>query len=288
MGPTRELTADEQKKIYNWVMKDSKEDGVQKEVIAKFHQCRNLFLLRMEFRYLKPRKWITSSIINWKIKEFNNSKLPRFTNEFYCVQYGILDTLLIDRNLIAYQTRGEYFGMNPNLGLDKEDFDKEKWQQDNVCHWYLYAFNIVKRNDVIGLNVFDDKRKMVDLYVGKIVEDMLKIVFPTYDRIGFGFQCCYAKVPKQPNNDDCSICMLKFMESWTEDSNIQEYNNEQLNDIRRKFVIEIATSRFNTHRIAAFQKSFELPQRRINQIGKRRRKLKRHLQHLAHKKLLRG
>ncbi|MED6137700.1 hypothetical protein PIB30_067400 [Stylosanthes scabra] len=29
IGPTRELTAIEQKKIYNWVMKSSKEDGVQ-------------------------------------------------------------------------------------------------------------------------------------------------------------------------------------------------------------------------------------------------------------------
>ncbi|MED6124929.1 hypothetical protein PIB30_063669 [Stylosanthes scabra] len=106
MGPTRELTADEQKKIYNWIMNVSREDGVQEEMIASFHGYRNIFLLRMEFRYLKPRKWINSSIINWKIKEFNNSNLSRFTNEFYCVESGILDTILTDRNSIAYETRG--------------------------------------------------------------------------------------------------------------------------------------------------------------------------------------
>ncbi|MED6175906.1 hypothetical protein PIB30_082759 [Stylosanthes scabra] len=106
MGQTRELTSIEQKKIYNWVMKSSKEDGVQQEMIATFQGCRNLFLLRMEFRFLKPCKWINSSIINWKIKEFNISNLPRFTNEFYCVESGILDTILIDRNLVAYETRG--------------------------------------------------------------------------------------------------------------------------------------------------------------------------------------
>ncbi|MED6193227.1 hypothetical protein PIB30_017193 [Stylosanthes scabra] len=83
---------------------------------------------------------------------------------------------------------------------------------------------------------------MVDLYVGKIVEDMLKIVFPTYDHTGFGFQCCYTK--------------------------------EQLNDIRRKLVIEIATSKFNTHRIAVFQKSFELPQRRNNPNRKKKKEVK--------------
>ncbi|MED6128447.1 hypothetical protein PIB30_097993, partial [Stylosanthes scabra] len=61
MGPTRELTVDEQKNIYNWVMNASKEDGVQEEMIASFQGYRNIFLLRMEFRYLKPRKWINSS-----------------------------------------------------------------------------------------------------------------------------------------------------------------------------------------------------------------------------------
>ncbi|MED6180420.1 hypothetical protein PIB30_010050 [Stylosanthes scabra] len=117
IGPTRELTAEEQKKIYNWVMNASKEDTVQEEMITKFHGRRNLFLLRMEFRHLKPHEWIGSN-----------------------------DTLLNDRNLIAYQSRGEYIEMNPNLGLDKDDFDKEKATRRQ---W------------------------------GKIVKDMLKIVFPT-------------------------------------------------------------------------------------------------------------
>ncbi|MED6109202.1 hypothetical protein PIB30_031304 [Stylosanthes scabra] len=35
MRPTRELTAEEQKKIYNWIMKASKEDTVREEMIAK-------------------------------------------------------------------------------------------------------------------------------------------------------------------------------------------------------------------------------------------------------------
>ncbi|MED6162731.1 hypothetical protein PIB30_073360 [Stylosanthes scabra] len=207
IGPTSELTAIEQKKIYNWVMKSLKEDGVQQEMIATFQGCRNLFLLRMEFRLLKPRKWINSS--------------------------------------------GEYFGMNPNLDIDKENFDREKtatrqWWLIPICHrrhWYLYAFNLVKREllvlDSLFDHPFDDKRKIVDLYV--IVEDMLKIVFSTYHHTEIRFQCSFAKVPKQPNNDDCGICMLKFMESWTEDSNLKEFNNEQLNEIRRRLVIEIAT-----------------------------------------------
>ncbi|MED6212044.1 hypothetical protein PIB30_079396 [Stylosanthes scabra] len=202
------LTANEKKKIYNWVMNASKDSGVQEEMIATFHGYRNIFLLRMEFRCLKPRKWINSPIINWKIKEMNNSDLPRFTKEFYCVVSGIL---------------GEYIGMNPNLGLDKENFDKEK---TTTRQW---AFNIVKKEllvlDSLFDHVFDDKRILVDIYVGKIVEDMLNIVIPTYHHTETWFQCCYTKVPKQPNNDDCGICMINLMESWTENSNLKEYND---------------------------------------------------------------
>ncbi|MED6175047.1 hypothetical protein PIB30_074834 [Stylosanthes scabra] len=99
------LTANEKKKIYNWVMNASKDSGVQEEMIVTFQGYRNLFLLRMEFRRLNPRKWINSFIINWKIKEMNNSNLPRFTKEFYCVESRILDTILNERNLITYETK---------------------------------------------------------------------------------------------------------------------------------------------------------------------------------------
>ncbi|MED6133714.1 hypothetical protein PIB30_030687 [Stylosanthes scabra] len=206
-------------------MNASKDSGVQEEMIVTFQGYRNLFLLRMEFRCLKPRKWINSSIINWKMKEMNNSNLPRFTKEFYCVESGILDTILNERNLIAYETKGEYIGMNPNLGLDKENFDKEKaatrqWWLIPICHrhhWYLYAFNIVKKEllvlDSLFDHAFDDKRRLVDIYVGKIVEDMLNIVIPTYHHTETGFQCCYTKVSKQPKNDDCGICVINLMES---------------------------------------------------------------------------
>ncbi|MED6219554.1 hypothetical protein PIB30_036804 [Stylosanthes scabra] len=50
------LTANEKKKIYNWVMNALKDSGVQEEMIATFQGYRNLFLLRMEFRCLKLRK----------------------------------------------------------------------------------------------------------------------------------------------------------------------------------------------------------------------------------------
>ncbi|MED6141845.1 hypothetical protein PIB30_107483, partial [Stylosanthes scabra] len=123
-------------------------------------------------------------------------------------------------------------------------------------------------------HAFDDKRRLVDIYVGKIIEDMLNIVIPTYHHTDTGFQCCYTKVPKQPNNDDCGICVINLMESWTENSNLKEYNNEQLNEMRRNLVVEIATSKYNTCRVEVLQKSLALPQRRNNPNREKKKEVK--------------
>ncbi|MED6136819.1 hypothetical protein PIB30_059289 [Stylosanthes scabra] len=49
---------------------------------------------------------------------------------------------------------------------------------------------------------------------------------------------------------------------------------EQLNEIRRRLVIEIATSIYNTHRIEVFQKFFDLPQRRNNPNREKKKEVK--------------
>ncbi|MED6193516.1 hypothetical protein PIB30_020318 [Stylosanthes scabra] len=58
----------------------------------------------------------------------------------------------------------------------------------------------------------DDLRRSLDTYVGRVIEDMLKIMIPTFDHKGVGFPSRYAKVPKQPNDDNCEIYVIKFME----------------------------------------------------------------------------
>ncbi|MED6212459.1 hypothetical protein PIB30_083517 [Stylosanthes scabra] len=83
--------------------------------------------------------------------------------------------------MIAYETKGEYIGMNPNLGLDKENFDKEK----------------------------------------------------------------------------------AATRQW-----------EQLNEMRRNLVVEIATSKYNTRRVEVLQKSLALPQRRNNPNREKKKEVK--------------
>ncbi|MED6189188.1 hypothetical protein PIB30_093434 [Stylosanthes scabra] len=125
--------------------------------------------------------------------------------------------------------------MHPKLGEDGKNFDRhkaanKKWWLIPVCNrldWYLYAFNLDKRDLLVLKSMydhpFDELRKLVDEYVGKLIEDMLKIVIPLFDHKEIGFPSRYAQVPKQPNNDDCGMYVIKFMEEWNEDSNLIAY-----------------------------------------------------------------
>ncbi|MED6206241.1 hypothetical protein PIB30_024833 [Stylosanthes scabra] len=93
---------------------------------------------------------------------------------------------------------------------------------------------------------------------------MLKIVIPTFDHKGFDFPSRYAKVLKQPNNDDCGIYVIKFMEEWTQDSILTAYSNEELVNIRKMLVLDIALSNYNTKRASLLQKAYTISQWRNN------------------------
>ncbi|MED6180080.1 hypothetical protein PIB30_006892 [Stylosanthes scabra] len=237
----------------------------------------NLFLIRGEFRFLRPKGWIDDRIIRWRCKEYNHSSLKRFLEDFYCVEVGILNTTITDHNLEEYHKHGTYVGMCPNLGADGKNFDRDKasnskWWLLPVCnrlHWYLYAFNLDKKEllvlDFMHDHAFDDLRRSLDTYVvWRVIEDILKIVIPTFDHKGVGFPTRYAEVPKQPNNDDCGIYVIKFMEDWKPDSILNEYTNQELAKIRRRLVLEIVLSNFNTNRGTFLKEAYAIPQRRNN------------------------
>ncbi|MED6176387.1 hypothetical protein PIB30_087759 [Stylosanthes scabra] len=189
-----------------------------------------------------------TEIINWRCKEYNNSSLPRFLEEFYCVEAGIMNTATIDKNLDAYQKDGTYIGMHPKLGEDGRHFDQKK------------AAN----------------RKW-----GKLIEDMLKIVFPTFDHKGLGFPSRYANVPKQPNTNDCGIYVIKFLEEWIEASELHAYNNEELLKIRRRLVLDITPSNYNTNRDELLLKASTITQRRNNPNRGKKKKSRHHIQLLV-------
>ncbi|MED6210503.1 hypothetical protein PIB30_064694 [Stylosanthes scabra] len=241
------LTLEQDNKIYNWVMNPSKAKGIQEETIASFRGHQNFFISRSEIRFLKPKGWIDDK-----------------------------NTATTDKNLDAYQKDGTYIGMHPKLGEDGRHFDwkkaaNRKWLVMNSAYalfcefWHddelVFASNELLVLDSMYDHPIDDLRKSLDIYVGKLIEDMLKIMFPTFDQKGLGFPSRYTNVPKQLNTNDCSIYVIKFLEEWREASELHAYNNEELLKIRRRLVLDIALSNYNTNRDELLLKASTITQR---------------------------
>ncbi|XLR44743.1 hypothetical protein S83_029403, partial [Arachis hypogaea] len=60
---------------------------------------------------------------------------------------------------------------------------------------------------------------------GQLLEEMSKVAIPTYKHTLNGPTIAYASVPVQPNGWDCGIFVIKFMELWTEDCRLHEYDD---------------------------------------------------------------
>ncbi|KAL4337576.1 hypothetical protein AHAS_Ahas12G0124000 [Arachis hypogaea] len=116
-------------------------------------------------------------------------------------------------------------------------------------YWWLYAFEVARKRivviDSLHDEAHDDERKKLDSYAGWLIEDMAKVAIPTYDRSPNGPMCAYAKVPMQPNGWDCGIYAIKFMETWNEDCNIDEWNDEMLLSMRCELMLDIVMGAHN-------------------------------------------
>ncbi|QHO40986.1 uncharacterized protein DS421_5g141820 [Arachis hypogaea] len=67
---------------------------------------------------------------------------------------------------------------------------------------------------------------------------MARITIPAYVRTTNGPSRSYASAPKQPNNSDYGIYVIKFMESWTEDCAVDEWNKDLLRSYRMELMLE--------------------------------------------------
>ncbi|RYR31513.1 hypothetical protein Ahy_B01g056315 [Arachis hypogaea] len=129
-----------------------------------------------------------------------------------------------------------YAGLSPSFGEDARFFDKveaakRKWWLFPNCwrgHWWVYAFEVNAKHLVIIDSLHfapeNDEWDNLDAYVGRLCEDMASIAIPAFVRTTYNPARSYARVPKQPNNFDCGMCVIKFMESWTEDRDLDDWD----------------------------------------------------------------
>ncbi|MED6178408.1 hypothetical protein PIB30_107265 [Stylosanthes scabra] len=173
------------------------------------------------------------TIYDWVMRSSKNKQVLGESVAWYCVPFDI------------YLTRGDL------LSLKSREWVNNNWFIP-ICdrdHWYLYALKIAKKKlwvlDSLHSEPFDDIRRKVDEYAGKIIHDMVKVAIPSFMHTIEGFECEYADVPKQPNKHDCGIFVILFMERWNEGSSLPSYNNDDLKAIRKDFAFRILFSPLN-------------------------------------------
>ncbi|XP_020971842.1 uncharacterized protein LOC110268985 [Arachis ipaensis] len=244
------LDKSKEKLVQGWILNTSLD---KEQPLAKYESRPYLVLLRKDLWTLKARSWVNNNIILWMCYIFNGTASSRFRRDFYCVSPGILETVMHQRNLDAFHDTAipVYIGLGANFGEDTRFFNKveaarRKWWLIPIClnnHWCLYAFEVAKKRmlvlDPMHSEAPDAGRNKLDAYAGRLVEDMAKVAIPSYERTTHGPPRAYAKVPKQPNSYDCGIYVIKFMERWTEDGQLDAWDNDILRSIRSELMLDI-------------------------------------------------
>ncbi|XP_020972851.1 uncharacterized protein LOC110269395 [Arachis ipaensis] len=201
-----------EKQIRSWIVDSSLNEN---QDLAKYEGRNYMVLQRKDFWSLKPRNWVNSCVIQWMCYSFNDIESSRFKRDFYCMSPGILHLAsFIDG------VRPIYAGLSPSFGEDTRFFDKvvaakRKWWLFPYCrggHWWIYAFEVNAKRiailDSLHSAPVHDERDKLDAYVGRLCEDMASIAIPAFVRSTYGPARSYAKVPMQPNNFDCGMCVI--------------------------------------------------------------------------------
>ncbi|QHN96687.1 uncharacterized protein DS421_18g620730 [Arachis hypogaea] len=68
---------------------------------------------------------------------------------------------------------------------------------------------------------------------------MASISILAFIRTTYGPARSYARVPKQPNNFDYGMCVIKLMKCWTEDRELYEWDEDSLRSYRMELMLNI-------------------------------------------------
>ncbi|QHN91373.1 uncharacterized protein DS421_17g574320 [Arachis hypogaea] len=245
----RKITEREEQRIRGWAVNTSLDSH---ETLASYEGRPNLVLSRKDVCTLRPRAWLNNKVVHWMCCAFNDSGLKRFTRDFYCVCPGILEMVLVPKNLENYHDgpNPTYVGLGQNFGADTSYFDKEiasnrNWWFFPVCitrHWWVYAFNVSGKRLFVLDSIYskpDTARSRLDSYAARIIEDIAQVAIPTYRPTQKGLPCTYASVPIQPNGFDCGVYTIKYMEYWTEDKKLNDWEYDVVKLYRLEIILDI-------------------------------------------------
>ncbi|QHO45977.1 uncharacterized protein DS421_6g183370 [Arachis hypogaea] len=189
----RKLDKDDEERLRRWATNGSLE---KRQVVASYEGKQHLVLVREDICTLLPQRWVNS---NWMCSTFNDSESLRNLDSFREVPTV------------------SYVGLGPHFGDDSRYFDKiaasmQKWWFVLVCidrHWWLFAFEIAQKRlwvlDSMYSGEYNDDRSNMHAYVGRIIEDIAKVLMSAYEPTENGLPRFYPSVPKQHNGCDCGV-----------------------------------------------------------------------------------
>ncbi|XP_052118546.1 uncharacterized protein LOC127748320 [Arachis duranensis] len=168
----RKLDKDDEERLRRWATNGLLE---KRQVVASYEGKQHLVLVREDICTLLPQRWVNSNIVQWMCSTFNVSESLRFRDDFYCIPPEILWFVLVC--------------------IDR--------------HWWLFAFEIAQKRlwvlDSMYSGEYNDDRSNMHAYVGKIIEDIAKVLMSAYEPTENDLPRFYPSVPKQHNGCDCGV-----------------------------------------------------------------------------------
>lgn len=116
-------------------------------------------------------------------------------------------------------------------------------------HWFLFIVDLKNKMFII-LDSYFSKRDSFSVYTRNKWKKSFCHAWAMYVGLDPGFnnfRTCYANVPKQDNQVDCGVFMIKFMEVWHFECNMLEvFSQEDIPNIRVQIVNDLLFSKHNT------------------------------------------
>ncbi|MED6145836.1 hypothetical protein PIB30_028822 [Stylosanthes scabra] len=245
--------------------------------VFKLKGDKYLEALRYQFKSMEPTKYVDIQVVSIMCYILNRTPRDRYQNLIYCVPLEILQRMFekFEHKWRDAKTRKPH-EISTLLNIDEylSFLEKDRLMDRRFLfapilfsqHWWLYILDVQKKH----LFVLDSKnvvsptpeRTEMGKFASNILDQLLRWASKG-SMFKKGHTCLmsmYINIPQQPNDYDCAIFVMKWMEeldptilrdchAGTREHNIPPWNSAELEKFRKKIVSNILLSPENTMRM---------------------------------------
>ncbi|MED6135408.1 hypothetical protein PIB30_046147 [Stylosanthes scabra] len=271
--PTKAIKDDFDDRVAIWATVPK--GGNDWEPIFKLRGAQFLEAIRYQFMSIAPTSYIDIGIVGLMCHVLNGEEGDRYEKLVYCLPPDLLHWMFFTyhHNWMDKKKRRPH---EINSLTNHDDYlkyiDREKLSSRRFVfapvlyseHWWLYVLdkNVQKMFVLDSKNIspLTDERTTLNKFGSNIMNQLLKWAgAPSILKKGsWSLPTRYINVPQQPNNHDCAVFVLKWMEliDPTKLAGCCTYDPEQwtepmLNEFRKKIVTKIIMSKENSMRADA-------------------------------------